>query len=117
MKQKLIVNGLMIGNTDKKFKSAVVVDNYKVHYTFQKKNDSDSLNAMGNFYKFSHQQKQIQKFLEAHFIENGKPKVGDEIHHDTQPAKILIIQIDENYIRSELEQKLYEVELTLKTKK
>ena len=117
MKLKLIVNGLMIGNTDKLFKSAVIVDNYKVYYTFYKKNDSDSLNAMGNFYKFSHQQKQIQKFLEAYFIENGKPKVGDEIYHDTQPAKILIIKIDENYIRSELEQKLYEVELALKSKK
>ena len=32
MKQKLIVNGLMTGNTDKIFKSAVVVDNYKVYY-------------------------------------------------------------------------------------
>jgi len=117
MKQKLIVNGWMTGNTDNIFKSAVVVDDYKVYYKFQKKNDSDSLNAMGNFYKFSHQQKQIQKFLEAYFNENGKPKVGDEIYHDTQPAKILIIQVDENYIRSELEQKLYEVELTLKTKK
>ena len=117
MKQKLTVNGLMIGNTDKIFKSAVVVDDYKVHYSFHKKNDSDSLNAMGNFYRFSHQQKQIQKFLEAYFIENGKPKVGDEIYHDTQPAKILIIKIDENYIRSELEQKLYEAELALKSKK
>ena len=117
MKQKLIVNGLMIGNTDKILKSAVVVDNYKVYYTFKKKNDSESLNAMGNFYRFSHQQKQIQKFLEAYFIKNGKPKIGDEIHHDTQPSKIIIIQIDENYIRSELEQKFYEAELTLKTKK
>lgn len=117
MKQKLIVNGLMTGNTDKIFKSAVVVDNYKVYYTFKKKNDSDSLNAMGNFYRFSHQQKQIQKFLEVYFIKNGKPKIGDEIYHDTQPAKITIIQIDENYIRSELEQKLYEAELTMKTKK
>lgn len=72
MKQKLIVNGLMIGNTDKILKSAVVVDNYKVYYTFKKKNDSESLNAMGNFYRFSHQQKQIQKFLEAYFIKNEK---------------------------------------------
>ena len=111
MKQKLIVNGWMIGNTDNIFKSAVVVDDYKVYYTFQKKNDSDSLNAMGNFYRFSHQQKQIQKFLEAHFIKNGKPKIGDEIYHDSQPAKIEIIKIEENYIRSELEQKLYEIEL------
>ena len=103
--------------TNKVFKSAVVVDDYKVFYNFHKKKDLNSLNAMGNFYRFSHQQKQIQKFLEAYFIENGKPKVGDEIYHDTQPAKILIIKIDENYIRSELEQKLYEVELALKSKK
>ena len=41
MKQKLIVNGWMIGNTDNIFKSAVVVDDYKVYYKFQKKNDSD----------------------------------------------------------------------------
>ena len=102
--------------TNKVFKSAVVVDDYKVFYNFQKKKDLNSLNAMGNFYRFSHQQKQIQKFLEAYFIKNGKPKIGDEIHHDTQPSKIIIKQIDENYIRNELEQKLYEVELTLKMK-
>ena len=103
--------------TNKVFKSAVVVDDYKVFYNFQKKKDLNSLNAMGNFYRFSHQQKQIQKFLEAYFIKNGKPKIADEIHHDTQPAKITIIQIDENYTRSELEQKLYEAELALKSKK
>ena len=103
--------------TNKIFKSAVVVYNYKVYYTFQKKNDSDSLNAMGNFYRFSHQQKQIQKFLEAHFIKNGKPKIGDKIYHDSQPAKIEILKIEENYIRSELEQKLYEIELEFEKSK
>ena len=96
---------------NKIFKSAVVVDNYKVYYTFQKKNDSNSLNAMGNFYRFSHQQKQIQNFLESYFIKNGKPKIGDEIYFDTQPGKIEIIQIEENYIRDDLEQELHEIEL------
>ena len=103
--------------TNNTIKSAVIVDDYKVHYTFQRKKESNSLNAQGNFYKFAHQQKEIQKFLESCFVENGKPKVGDEIYYDTQPAKINIIQIDENYIRGELEQKLYEVEKVLKTKK
>ncbi|MDC3071922.1 hypothetical protein OA046_02890 [Candidatus Pelagibacter sp.] len=102
--------------TNNVLKSAVVVDNYKVYYTFQKKKDSDNLNAMGNFYRFSYQQKQIQNFLESYFIKNGKPKVGDKIYNDTQPAKIEIIQIEENYIRDELEQKLYEAELALKRK-
>ena len=50
----------MIGNTDNIFKSAVVVDDYKVYYMFQRKNDSDSLNAMGNFYRFSHQQNKFK---------------------------------------------------------
>ena len=65
---------------------------------------------MGNFYKFVHQQKQIQRFLEAYFLVDEKPKVGDEICFDTQPSKITITKIDENYVRSELEQELYEVE-------
>ena len=73
--------------TNKVFKSAVVVDDYKVFYNFQKKKDLNSLNAMGNFYRFSHQQKQIQNFLESYFIKNGKPKIGDEIYFDTQPGK------------------------------
>ena len=90
--------------------SAVVVGDYQVRYTFQRKPPSKSLNAMGNFYKFVHQTKQIQRFLEAYFLEYGKPKVGDEIYFDTQPYKITITKIDENYVRSELEQELYEVE-------
>ena len=102
--------------TNKVFKSAVVVDDYKVFYNFQKKKDLNTLNAMGNFYRFSHQQKQIQNFLESYFIKNGKPKIGDEIYFDTQPGKIEIIQIEENYIRDDLEQKLYEAELALKLK-
>ena len=97
--------------------SAVVVDDYQVRYTFQRKPPSKSLNAMGNFYKFVHQTKQIQRFLEAYFLEYGKPKVGDEIYFDTQPARITIIQIDENYVRGELEQKFYETEEALKSKK
>ena len=71
---------------------------------------------MGNFYKFVHQQKQIQRFLEAYFLEDGKPKVGDEIYFDTQPSKITIIKIDENYVRSELEQKFFEIDERLKLK-
>ena len=90
--------------------SAVVVDDYKVRYTWQRKPPSKSLNAMGNFYKLSSEQKHIQRFLEAYFLVDGKPKVGDEIYLDTQPSRITIIQIDENYVRSESEQELYEVE-------
>ena len=97
--------------------SAVVVDDYQVRYTFQRKPPSKSLNAMGNFYKFVHQTKQIQRFLEAYFLEYGKLKVGDEIYFDTQPARITIIQIDENYVRGELEQKLYEIEKEFKKNK
>ena len=93
--------------------SAVVVDNYQVHYTFQRKSPSKSGNAMGNFYKFVYQTKQIQRFLEAYFLEDGKPKVGDEIYFDTQPSKITITKIDESYVRSELEQKFYEIDKSL----
>ena len=96
--------------------SAIAVQDYKVHYSFKRKPLSKSLNPMGNFYKFVHQQKQIQKFLEAYFIEDGKPKVGDEIHFDTQPSKITIIKIDENYVRSELEQKFFEIDEQLNLK-
>ena len=39
------------------------------------------------------------------------PKIGDEIYFDTQPGKIEIIQIEENYIRDDLEQELHEIEL------
>ena len=92
------------------YNSSVVVKNYQVHYRYQRKPPSKSLNPMGNFYKFVHQQKQIQRFLEAYFLADGKPKVGDEICFDTQPSKITITKIDENYVRSELEQELYEVE-------
>ena len=91
------------------YNSSVVVENYQVHYRYKRKPPSKSLNPMGNFYKFVHQQKQIQKFLEAYFLADGKPKVGDEICFDTQPSKITITKIDENYVRSELEQELYEV--------
>ena len=90
--------------------SAIAVQDYKVHYSFKRKPLSKSLNPMGNFYKFVHQQKQIQKFLEAYFLTDGKPKVGDEICFDTQPSKITITKIDENYIRSKAEQELYKVE-------
>jgi len=92
------------------YNSSVVVENYQVHYSYKRKPPSKSLNPMGNFYKFVHQQKQIQKFLEAYFLADGKPKVGDEIYLDTQPYKITITKIDENYVRSELEQELYKVE-------
>ena len=96
--------------------SAIAVQDYKVHYSFKRKPLSKSLNPMGNFYKFVHQQKQIQKFLEAYFLTDGKPKVGDEICFDTQPSKITIIKIDENYVRSELEQKFFEIDEQLKLK-
>ena len=98
------------------FYSAIAVQDYKVHYSFTRKPISKSLNPMGNFYKFVHQQKQIQRFLEAYFLEDGKPKVGDEIYFDTQPSKITIIKIDENYVRSELEQKFFEIDERLKLK-
>ena len=96
--------------------SAIAVQDYKVHYSFKRKPLSKILNPMGNFYKFVHQQKQIQRFLEAYFIEDGKPKVGDEIYFDTQSSKITIIKIDENYVRSELEQKFFEIDEQLKLK-
>ncbi len=96
--------------------SAIAVQDYKVHYSFKRKPLSKSLNPIGNFYKFVHQQKQIQRFLEAYFIEDGKPKVGDEIYFDTQSSKITIIKIDENYVRSELEQKFFEIDEQLKLK-
>ena len=96
--------------------SAIAVQDYKVHYSFKRKPLSKSLNPMGNFYKFVHQQKQIQRFLEAYFLEDGKPKVGDEIYFDTQSSKITIIKIDENYVRSELEQKFFEIDEQLKLK-
>ena len=92
------------------YNSSVIVENYQVHYSYKRKPPSKSLNPMGNFYKFVHQQKQIQKFLEAYFLADGKPKVGDEICFDTQPSRITITKIDENYVRSESEQELYEVE-------
>ena len=92
------------------YNSSVIVENYQVHYSYKRKPPSKSLNPMGNFYKFVHQQKQIQRFLEAYFLADGKPKVGDEICFDTQPSKITITKIDENYVRSESEQELYEVE-------
>ena len=95
--------------------SAIAVQDYKVHYSFKRKPLSKSLNPMGNFYKFVHQQKQIQKFL-AYFLTDGKPKIGDEIYFDTQPSKITIIKIDENYVRSELEQKFFEIDEQLKLK-
>ena len=96
------------------YNSSVVVENYQVHYSYKRKPLSKSLNPMGNFYKFVHQQKQIQKFLEAYFLADGKPKVGDEICFDTQPSKITITKIDESYVRSELEQKFYEIDKSLK---
>ncbi|MBL6758853.1 MAG: hypothetical protein ISQ17_03790 [Pelagibacteraceae bacterium] len=96
--------------------SAIAVQDYKVHYSFKRKPLSKSLNPMGNFYKFVHQQKQIQRFLEAYFLEDGKVKVGDEIYLDNQPSKITITKIDENYVRSELEQKFFEIDEKLKLK-
>ena len=96
--------------------SAIAVQVYKVHYSFKRKPLSKSLNSIGNFYKFVHQQKQIQKFLEAYFLTNGKPKVGDEIYLDNQPSKISIISVEENYVRSELEQKFFEIDEKLKLK-
>ena len=99
------------------YNSSVIVENYQVHYSYKRKPPSKSLNPMGNFYKFSSEQKHIQRFLEAYFLVNGKPKVGDEIYLDTQPSRITIIQIDENYVRGELEQKFYEIEEAIKSKK
>ena len=97
--------------------SEVVVEDYKVRFTALRKPLSKSLNAIGNFYKLSHQTKQIQRFLEAYLVKSGKPKVGDEIYLDTQPSRITIIKIEENYVRGELEQKLYEIDEVLKHKK
>ena len=96
--------------------SAIAVQDYKVHYSFKKQISKKHLNAWGKFYQFVHQQKQIQKFLEAYFLVDGKPKVGDQIYFDTQPSKITINFIEENYVRSELEQKFYEMEKKLKIK-
>ena len=96
--------------------SAIAVQDYKVHYSFKKQKSKKNLNAWGKFYQFVHQQKQIQKFLEAYFLVDGKPKVGDKIYFDTQPSKITINFIEENYVRSELEQKFYEMEKKLKIK-
>ena len=92
------------------YNSSVIVENYQVHYSYKRKPPSKSLNPMGNFYKFVHQQKQIQRFLEAYFLVDGKPKVGDKIYFDTQSSKITITKIDENYVRSKAEQELYKVE-------
>ena len=96
--------------------SAIAVQDYKVHYSFKRKPLSKSLNPIGNFYKFVHQQKQIQKFLEAYFLTNGKPKVKDEIYLDNQPSKISIISVEENYVRSELEHKFFKIDEQLKLK-
>ena len=96
--------------------SAIAVQDYKVHYSFIKQISKKHLNAWGKFYQFVHQQKQIQKFLEAYFLVDGKPKVGDKIYFDTQLSKITINFIEENYVRSELEQKFYEMEKKLKIK-
>jgi len=90
--------------------SSVIVENYQVHYSFKRQTPQKHLNVWGKYYQWVHQQKQIQKFLEAYFLADGKPKVGDEIYLDTQPYKITITKIDENYVRSESEQELYEVE-------
>ena len=54
--------------TNKIINSAVVVEDYKVQYTFQRNPPSKNLNAMGNFYKFVHQTKQIQSMTDGHKI-------------------------------------------------
>ena len=92
------------------YNSSVIVENYKVHYSFKRQTPQKHLNVWGKYYQWVHQQKQIQKFLEAYFLADGKPKIGDEICFDTQPSRITITKIDENYIRSKAEQELYKVE-------
>ena len=99
------------------YNSSVIVENYQVHYSFKRQTPQKHLNVWGKYFQWVHQQKQIQKFLEAYFLEDGKPKVGDEIYLDTQPYKITITKIDENYVRGELEQKFYEIEEAFKSKK
>ena len=57
------------------YNSSVIVENYQVHYSFKRQTPQKHLNVWGKYYQWVHQQKQIQKFLEAYFLADGKPKV------------------------------------------
>lgn len=92
------------------YQSSLIYKNTKIFFKFFKDKNRNNLNQIGNFFKFVHQQKKIQKFLIHYCDMYGIPESGKKIYLDSQSYSILIIKTINNYELTEGERKIKQIE-------
>ena len=90
--------------------TSVIFGNLKVYYNYFKLQPCQTLNPMGNFYRNSHFHKETQRFMENYLKSGDIPKIGDEIISDKLFSNLIIPNIIFNYVRTEGELWIKELE-------
>ena len=93
--------------------TSVIFGNLKVYYNYFKLQPCQTLNPMGNFYRNSHFHKETQRFMENYLKSGDIPKIGDEIISDKLFSNLIITNIIFNYVRTEGELWIKELEDSL----
>lgn len=93
--------------------TSVIFGNLKVYYNYFKLQPCQTLNPMGNFYRNSHFHKETQRFMENYLKSGDIPKIGDEIISDKLFSNLIITNIIFNYVRTQGELWIKELEDSL----
>jgi len=79
--------------------TCVICGNLKVYYDYIKSEPSETLNPMGNFYRWSHLHKETQRFMETNLQNGMLPKIDEEIFSDKLCSSLKITNIIYGYQR------------------
>ena len=79
--------------------TCVICGNLKVYYNYIKSEPSETLNPMGNFYRWSHLHKETQRFMETHLQNGMLPEIDEEIISDKLCSNLKITNIIYEYKR------------------
>ena len=90
--------------------TCVIYGNLKVYYDYIKSKPLNTLNPMGNFYRFSHLHKETQRFMENYLKSGEIPKKGEEINSETLCSKLIVTDIIFGYQRTEGEEWIHNLE-------
>ena len=93
--------------------TSVIFGNLKVYYNYFELQPCQTLNPIGNFYRKSHFHKETQRFMENYLKSGDIPKIGDEIISDKLFSNLIITNIIFNYVRTEGELWIKELEDSL----
>ena len=81
--------------------TCVICGNLKVYYDYIKSEPSETLNPMGNFYRWSHYHKETQRFMENYLQSGILPKIGDKIFSEKLCSSLTVTKIFSDYKRNE----------------